>query len=390
MNQPTISASLVTLCLSFFLHSPTAVADEQCDHVIANNQQVVDGLTIPIQPGDTLCVLAGERGPLRLRNIIGDPQFPVVIRNSGGVVTTTPYEYSIAIESSKWLRLTSTTESAGYGMRLGGTLSVGLLSEYIEIDHIEVYRARFAGMMIKTEPTCDPATWQQNFTMRGIRVHDNYVHHTETGEGMYIGYTGASRAITCDGVSRTVFPHKITDIRIVNNKLEMLGADGIQLNSIAHDALIANNQVYRTGVSPFAPSYQNSGIQVGGDDVTVIDNLVYASGGNGLMLDGDGLIVSRNKIINAGENGIFARNAAQQNASAPAGNAHRYQANMIVRARNYALKLYATQTTSAHQISDNTIEYSGAVDAAGRPMTFSYLNDAVIRTEQANAIYIVN
>ena len=91
---------------------------------------------------------------------------------------TQPYEYSIAIEQSKWLRhLISQDPANPYGIRLGGTLSVGKLSEQVEIDNIEIYRARFAGMLIKTDPNCDPDTWAENFTMTGIHIHDNYLHH---------------------------------------------------------------------------------------------------------------------------------------------------------------------------------------------------------------------
>ena len=76
------------------------------------------------------------------------------------------------------------------------------------------------------------------------------------------------------------------------------------------------------------PVWQNTGIQVGGDDVR--DNLIYRSGGNGMMLDGDNLQVINNKIVSPSENGIFARNAAQQNSQISGGLPHLYQDNLIV------------------------------------------------------------
>ncbi|NOU52200.1 right-handed parallel beta-helix repeat-containing protein [Pseudoalteromonas sp. JBTF-M23] len=388
--------TLASLCTLPLLNCASAVANEShitaCNFTIPSSHYLVDGLAMNIQPGDTVCLAAGERGPLKLKNIYGSAEHPIVIRNADGVVTTKPYEYSIAVEQSTWLRLTSISPnpSQPYGIRLGGTLSIGQLSEQIEVDNIEIYRARFAGMLIKTDPNCDPATWAENFTMTGINIHHNYVHHTKEGEGMYVGYTGKSRKLECDGVATTVYPHKLENIRIHNNKLEQTAADGIQLNSVKGNAHIYSNKIYRTGVSPFAPVWQNTGIQVGGDDVQVRDNLIYRSGGNGMMLDGDNLQVINNKIIYAGENGIFARNPAQQNAQISGGLPHSYKNNLIIQPKTYGLKLYATNTASAHLISDNTIENDGSLDAANRPMTFSFLNDQVERVLLNNHHYIEN
>ncbi|WP_448568439.1 right-handed parallel beta-helix repeat-containing protein [Thalassotalea ganghwensis] len=361
-----------------------------CDLVIPRNQYLIDGNQLNIASGDVICLAAGERGPIKITNIKGREGAPVIITNHGGIVRTTPYEYSIAIESSKWLRLTSTMKNdASYGIQLGGTLSVGQLSEQIEIDNLEIYRARFAGMLIKTDPNCNPDTWQENFTMNGISIHHNYIHHTEEGEGMYVGYTGKSRTLECNGEPITVLPHMLNDVHIYNNKLEQIAADGIQLNSVVGNATIENNSIYRTGVSPFAPVWQNSGIQVGGDNVKVSNNVIYHSGGNGLMLDGNDLQVMRNAIFYAGENGIFARNPAQSGNQMGSGLAHVYQDNLIVQSQSYGLKLYAIDTLTPHKIMDNTIENNGELDAAGRAMTFSFLNDSVLRELKNNHHYVV-
>ncbi|WP_341660159.1 hypothetical protein [Vibrio sp.] len=118
------------------------------------------------------------------------------------------------------------------------------------------------------------------------------------------------------------------------------------------------------------------------------DNLIYRSGGNGMMLDGDNLQVINNKIVSPGENGIFARNAAQQNSQISGGLPHFYQDNLIVHPVTYGITLYAINTASAHIIGDNTIENDGRLDAASRPMTFSFLNDQVERVLYNNQHYI--
>ncbi|WP_440056527.1 right-handed parallel beta-helix repeat-containing protein (plasmid) [Pseudoalteromonas sp. T1lg65] len=368
----------------------SASSATQCDHVIPTTQYLIDGEQLNILAGDTVCLAAGNRGPLRVKNVVGTTSSPITIRNQNGIVTFKPYEYSISIQSSKWVRLTSieVEGAAKYGIRLGGTLGVGGLSEYIEIDHIEVYQARFAGMLIKTDPTCEQSTWAENFTMRGVNIHNNYVHDTQTGEGFYIGYTGKYRTLNCDGQEIVAYPHKIEDVNIHNNRLENIAADGIQLNSVKGKAKISNNTIYRTGVSPFDKNWQNTGIQVGGDDVEVTGNLIYRSGGNGMMLDGDGLKIEDNHIIFAGENGIFSRNPAQQNANISDGVAHSYKRNLIIHPASYGIKIYAINTRTAHEIVENTFENDGVVDAAGREMTLSYLNNQVIRSEVNNHHYV--
>lgn len=371
--------------------SNTQPVDSTCSFVIPSTHHLVDGLALGVSPGDTICLAPGERGPLRIKNVVGSEDLPVTVRNQNGVVLTNPYEYSIAIEGSKWLRLTSIapTQHDAYGIKLGGTLSVGALSEQIEIDHIEIYRARFAGMLIKTDPNCDSATWAENFTMTGLKIHHNYIHDTEEGEGMYVGYTGLSRKLECDGVPTTVYPHKLEAVEITNNKLENIAADGIQLNSVIGNSKISQNRIYRTGLSPFSPKWQNTGIQVGGSNVEVSANLIYHSGGNGMMLDGDNLHILDNNIVFAGENGIFARNPAQQNPDIVNGAPHVYRNNLIVQSASYGIKLYAVNTISPHQIIENTIEDFGELDAAGRPMTYSFLNSNVLAEVQNNNHYVL-
>ncbi|NOU52196.1 hypothetical protein HG263_16830 [Pseudoalteromonas sp. JBTF-M23] len=71
------------------------------------------------------------------------------------------------------------------------------------------------------------------------------------------------------------------------------------------------------------------------------------------------------------------------------GASHTYKDSLIIQPKTYGLKLYATNTASAHLISDNTIENDGSLDAANRPMTFSFLNDQVERQVFNNKHYIV-
>ncbi|MGR6873913.1 right-handed parallel beta-helix repeat-containing protein [Pseudomonas sp. HK3] len=364
----------------------------QCDITIESGQYLLDGTKTPVMPGDNICLKEGLRGPMRVTNIHGNEEAPITILNESGLVTFTPFEYSIALEYSSFIRITSHNQDSTdpYKMKFGGTLSIGQLSHDVEVDNIEIYRTRFAGMMIKTDPDCRSETWGENFTMTGINLHHNFIHDTGKGEGMYVGYTALSRTLECDGEMVTVYPHKMKGVRIHDNIIENTGADGIQLNSVLADAQIKNNKIYNTGVSPFAVVWQNTGIQVGGDGVEVHNNTIIRSGGNSMMLDGDDLSIKNNVIIDAGENGIFARNAAQQNPAVFDGIPHTYSGNHIINSKDYAIKLYAVNTLSPNLIYRNIIQTDGSVDAANRLKTFSYLNDSVSRAETDNRHYIFN
>ena len=360
-----------------------------CDFEIPSAQYLLDGNQMQIPPGSTICLAPGERGPIRVKNISGTADQPITIRNRDDQVLITPYEYSMALDNVSWLRVTSTPDpiSGEYGIRLGGTIGVGMLSHHVELDNLEIYWARFAGMLIKTDPTCNPDTWAENFIMEGVHIHDNYIHDTKEGEGMYIGYTAKNRKLVCDGQELTVYPHQLSDVRIYNNTLENIAADGIQISAIQSDAQVTDNRIYRTGVSPFAPVWQNTGIQAGGNDIEISGNQIIESGGNGMMLDGDNIRVTNNLVLSAGENGIFARNAAQQDSSLSGGLPHIYQNNTLIKSAHYGIKLYATNTESAHILNGNLFETDGVMDVKGQYRTFSYLNDAVIREEGNNRHY---
>ncbi|MDN3611479.1 right-handed parallel beta-helix repeat-containing protein [Vibrio ostreicida] len=378
-----ISAIVVT-----GLNASFSWAEQPCSLRIPVNQYLVDGEVLGVKPGDTICLESGERGPMRIQHLHGSDSLPITVTNVDGPVTTTPYEYSIALEDASFVILKSseTKQTDPYQIKLGGTLSVGQLSHHVTIEGVEIYRARFAGMLIKTDPTCDPRTWRSNFLMSGLRVRGNYIHDTEEGEGMYIGYTGKSRTLMCDGVETTVYPHQLDDVLIENNRVELIAADGIQLNSVKQEGHIKGNRIYQTGLSPFAPVWQNTGIQVGGDNVTISDNLIVRAGGNGMMLDGDNLSVIGNMVIMAGENAIFSRNPAQQDSQNSGGLAHQYRQNVLIQSGDYAIKNYAILTSTPHMITQNTIEHNGERDAANRLKIFSYLNDTVSRQEENNLI----
>ena len=83
-----------------FSNTAFAVHSASCDVEIPSSQHLVDGSVMNIQPGDTVCLAEGERGPLRVKNILGTESQPIIIRNSG--ITNDTNNTHIA-----WITMTS-------------------------------------------------------------------------------------------------------------------------------------------------------------------------------------------------------------------------------------------------------------------------------------------
>ncbi len=281
-----------------------------CAYTLPSDGWLVDGDQLNIQPGDVVCLAAGFRGGMELRNLHGTPANPIIIKNCGGqvVLGTVGYGQStINVARSSNIRLTGTGDPGFfYGISAGGTVSVRGLSTDVEVDHIEVYDAGFAGFTVKTDPNCDPETWRSNFTMRNVSIHDNYAHGMDDGEGFYIGFTFYDGyEVTCNGTPTTVYGHVIENLEVYNNRTDDTGAEGIQIGS-SPGASIHDNTIHRFGQRPFA-NYQNNGMQIGaGTTGVVYNNWIENGAGIGLIVLATGELTFYNNLIkDAGEGGIF-------------------------------------------------------------------------------------
>jgi len=249
-----------------------------------------------VQPGDTVCLPAGNRGALRIDNLTGTADRPVIVKNCGGtaVLTGSTYTDVLFISNSKFFKLTGADAPAGgYGIRLvgdanqtGSGLKLGDGSTNYEVERVEVTGAGFAGIMAKSDPTCDGKyTRTSGFVQRDTIFHDNFVHDTKTGEGFYIGHSyWDGYQGNCPSV---VYPHAIVGLDVYRNRTENTAADGIQVGS-ADAAKVHDNTIVNTGIHPFDNrNDQKNGLQIG------------------LGPQGDGVSqVYNNRIIDAGSIGI--------------------------------------------------------------------------------------
>lgn len=278
-----------------------------CAYVVPADARIIDGIALGLKPGDVIGLDARiSYGALAFRNIIGTLDNPIIIRNCGGTarVDGTGKGYAILTENSSYFRITGGDVKGTYGIiATGGTMTVKLtkLSTHFEVDHIEVQNSAFAGIMAKTDPSCDPATWRENFLMKGIAIRNNYIHDT-AGEGIYAGNSFFMGMNTSCGVK---LPHEIHYIRIFGNIVKNTGWDGIQLGCATKGASIHANVIENYGLAN--QSSQNNGIQIGaGTGGVCYNNLVKGGTGNGIIVMGlADNVVHDNVIDHAGGNGVF-------------------------------------------------------------------------------------
>jgi hypothetical protein len=287
----------------------TSSPPANCTYTITPSQWEFDGSKIA--PGSVLCIPAGSRNALLLLNLKGTADKPIIIVNKGGAVTfSAPASagYTFKTTNCQYFKVMGNgARGIKYGFVInGGNIGMTMddLSSDFEIQNVEVHNSGFAGIMAKTDPTCDVTTQRGHFTMKNVLLHDNYVHKTG-GEGFYIG-----NSFYAEGVSAscgTVLPGDVVNAKVYNNLTDSTGAEGIQVGSATSGCEIYNNTVKSPGVTPFANA-QNNGIQIGeGTGGKCYNNLVMNAPGNGIIVLGLGdNLVFNNIIINSGDNGIFA------------------------------------------------------------------------------------
>ncbi len=297
-----------------------------------------------IRPGQTICLAAGNYNQIRFQDFQGTIDSPIIVKNCGGLVNLNTVDYhTMSFDNCRYLRITGTGDnSLTYGMSLNGTkigasgLVITGLSSDIEVDHIKVTKASFAGMMIKQDPTCSSNTWRDSFTMYNIKVHDNYVRDVG-GEGLYIGNSFWQQGLTrtCNGQNITVYPHRILGLKIYNNIVRNSAWEAIQYGC-APDAEVYNNDIDSSGQANV--SQQCNGIQMGaGSGGKLYNNVIRNVKCGGIVAIG---FVEDSKIYNnlvvGSSDGMFidTRDSNQNNISMVVAN------NTLSNITNVGIKMY--------------------------------------------------
>jgi len=341
---------LLISCLACFLVASSLSA---AVHRLGPDTSRCDGTETGIAPGDVIVLAAGTRGTLRLQNLHGTAERPVTIRPEGSLDVTGGKDYAVKIVDSTHFIFTGRPASGERGvLRItGGENSViitGFSSDFT-VEALSVEHSGFAGIMVKLDPTEDPRTWQEAFTMRNVAIRDCVVQHTG-GEGLYVGnsfYTTGH--LTSARIRRP--PHAITGLRVENNRTTDTGCEGIQVGCATEDAVIADNTIEQFGQRPFG-AYQNNGLQLGeGTVATARDNVIRDGPGHGLIVLGPGgSVLTGNRIEKTGGHGIYCQTTPADSTAS----GHRITGNTLVSPGREAVALRA-ERLEACLVAENIV-----------------------------------
>jgi len=299
----------------------------------ADGQVYLDGQTLGVKPGNTVCLKAGHYVSIGLFHFYGTPSQPIRIINCGGQVNISGYVgYGFALHSSRYVQVTGTGDAGyKYGILMDGSVAnttVGFAedaqSSDIEVDHLEVTKTSGIGIACAPTPNCDPSTWSDSWKMYNMSFHDNYIHET-LDEGFYIGNTQNDYVFNCTGSNITVHPQQIDTLKFYNNILDKVGWTSAQISQVSgfldmHDNLItnfgyANQTQHQAGIIVGALTrgrvYNNkvlngtgSAIQVFGNGLVQIYNNVFANAGYDGTAGGQNAVLMDDRPAPAGTPGL--------------------------------------------------------------------------------------
>ena len=380
----------VTSSTSTSLATATTIVSEDCamcTYVVPSNAYVVDGALLNLQPGSVIGLSStATYKNLVFRNLNGTAENPIIIRNCGGqaLLNSTGLSFGIKTENSKFFKITGGSTPKVYGVNIiGGHIGMTMekLSTNFEIDHVEVSNVGFAGIMAKTDPTCDDATIRGNFVMKNVTLHDNYIHDTG-GEGFYLGSSFYEGGYKTDCGTR--YPHEIWYIKVYNNTVKNSGWDGLQLGCAIKGAKVYGNTIENYGT--LNTYNQRSGIQIGeGTGGLCYGNLVDGGSGNGMTVLGLGDNVIYNNVINnAGIYGIFCDDRVTP------GPGFKFINNTIISPKADGLRIYA-DNVPMNVIVNNIIVNPGTYASYVYPRTsadaFVYKLSKYVNVDMSNNFF---
>lgn len=373
-----------------------------CDFTVPTNVYNINGRNTPyntLKPGDTICISAGTRGTLYLRNFSGSIDNPIVIINYGGqVIIDTTTGYGMSIANIQHVRITGTGSADKYGFVIQRAKTFGILDaakpDYIEIDHFEFrniigYVANVSssiGIHITQVASCpvpngkNSDEWDYNgdgiinvldavdrstFNMHEIIIHDNYFHGSipsDIGLSHYIGNSNYSTipytrsCIEADGsitYGVVVLNPVVYGLHIYNETVYNTGDKAMQFGSAVADCEINNNTFDHTAQLEMTDI---GSININtGDVCDVHDNTITNSGGNGITYSGMGGFIRNNYIENVGTAGTYWHDGIyvdNRPSSFHHGQSLSVTNNIIINPVGYGITWAHTEGT------DNLIEYN--------------------------------
>jgi hypothetical protein len=330
------------------------LCDASCDFILQPSPDAMrklDGKATSVAPGSKVCLAAGSIEYVRLESLHGTAESPITVINCGGQVVIGNLQDvdnsgGLVLTGSSHVKITGTgTPGKEYGIKINVSRDQGVSitgkSTDVEVEHVEVENAKFAGIMAKTDPSCDLSANRGNFVQRNTVLHHNYIHDTSEGEGFYVGHNQYYSNVTkssCPGTE--LYSHELVGVKIYANRVENTGADGIQVGCAVADVEVHDNVIVNYGKSPFRVNDQNSGIQIGEGTVGKwYNNRIRAldsstTSGLGFSIIGQGHMEIFNNTIIRPTGGFYTNLRVQP------GSEIDIQNNTVIRPREYVLRTY--------------------------------------------------
>lgn len=380
--KPTILLALAAFTSCAWV-TQAAAQDCECDHEISVDTESIDGVDLGVAPGDVVCIQGGERPFLRIYEMVGTEEAPILIKNCNGqvLIDNSDRGYGLTLDGSSYVRITGSGDNSfDYGFRIRASrdgpdysascIIAGGMSTNYEIDHMEAYECGFAGVSAKTDPTCD-ARDLRDFVQRDSVLHHLYLHDTG-GEGIYFGSTGfPSRTANCDGTDVDLYPHSHEGVYIHDNIVEDTGWDGAQVGVSPRDCYVYRNRISRVGLE--GVEYQMQGLQIGGGSrCDVFDNFIAHGPAVGLIVLDAGNTRIANNVFYDFADGIYVND---RDSEAAVGARYIIAHNTVIRTSDRGITLFGS-LSQRNLVLNNFI-----VDASGTPLGF-----AVDGTETGNLL----
>lgn len=321
--------------------------------------------SLNVQPGDTLCLAAGDYDYIYFNNLQGTAAKPIIIMNCGGLVRvgvkSTSTNGAFVLSRSKYFKIEGTGDpSIEYGFDVNGTNAKGAImygfflgdgcTDY-QVHHAYVHDCG-SFVQAKTIQRCAHPEWLEgSFVMRNVKLWHLKCRNS-AWEGFYIGNT---HYLFSEGSCRDMKSHHVENLEVYDNDLENMGSDGIQISM----ADMGNNLVHHNRVVNYATSRNAAHgygiLSGGGSTLRIYNNRVDRGYNCGIQIFGSGInYVYNNVVSNIEYEGI---NVTDKLVFQPA-TGYIYN-NTIYNTDVNAIKIYADLTTVGHKIFNNLVIAKG-------------------------------
>lgn len=395
----------VLTCFTFFIVS--ILSSQPQNHYVyppasGLGTTIIDTITFPdIRPGDIVCLMAGTFKQILIRDIHGLPGKAINFRNEGGkVIISNDAHYGISVRNCSHINISGSGHcDIQHGILIekvekGSGISFEKLSTDFSLSSIEITNTKLAAIVAKSDPNCTFESLRENFTMRNLSIHDNFIHDVH-GEALYIGhsyYNGLT--LNCNGVDTLVLPHVNIGVHVFNNTIQHTGRNAMQVSSSYSDCSIHNNSIQYDSQSEVYN--QMGGIIIGAGSVCdCYNNYISHGKGVGIEIFGRGnMMIYNNLIINPGKtfrpeepisqnpkHGIFIKNVNTDSAAT----IHVFH-NTIISPKNDGI-WFENNKLPGSRIQNNIITDPGSFAQIGQR---AFVNHANLDLIVSNNLFTIN